>query len=74
MSRVRDNLFTSVSSGVKPGTPGTISDAENVIISDTEPSTPTSTTIWLDTSNGSNLLKIYDISTSTWIPVSGAWA
>ena len=73
MSRVRDNLFTSVTSE-NQNTPGTISDAENVIISDTEPSTPSTTTIWLDTSNGSNLLKIYDVTTASWIAVSGAWA
>lgn len=77
MSRVRDNLFTKVSSIEEGGGSGggestTITDAENVIISDTEPETPTASTIWLDTTNDENLLKIYD--GEQWIVVSGAWA
>ena len=82
MSRVKDNLFTSVpsSGGNENDNPGSgggsstnvITDAENVVISDTEPLEPTASTIWLDTSNGSNLLKVYD--GSKWIAVSGAWA
>lgn len=78
MSRVKDNLFTKVSSieegGGSSGGEETnvIADAENVIISDTEPETPTASTIWLDTTNESNILKVYD--GSQWITVSGAWA
>ena len=76
MSRVRDNLFTKVSSieegGGSGGESTTITDAENVIISDTEPEAPTASTIWLDTTNDENLLKIYD--GEQWIVVSGAWA
>jgi hypothetical protein len=74
MSRVRDNLFTKVSSNVEEeeNTGAVIEDAENVVISETEPENPTNSTIWLDTSSDSNILKIYD--GTKWISVSGVWA
>ena len=74
MSRVRDNLFTKVSSNVEEeeNTGTVIEDAENVVISETEPENPTNSTIWLDTSSDSNILKRHD--GTKWISVSGVWA
>ena len=75
MSRVKDNLFTKVNSGdnnEENNTGSIIEDAENVIISEVEPESPASSTIWLDTSSDSNILKIYD--GTKWISVSGVWA
>ena len=41
------------------------------VISDTEPKSKK--VMWVDSGNG-NLLKVYDKSTGTWIPVNSAWA
>ena len=41
------------------------------VISSTAPKS--TKTMWVDSANG-NLLKVYDKSTGTWIPVNSAWA
>lgn len=51
---------------------GAAAEHDNVHIGDTEPTTPKKFTVWLDTSNSSNILKIFD--GTNWIVVSGTWA
>ena len=69
MSRVKDNLYGGRRSST--GDSGE-TGAENVIISETQPDAVAVPSIWLDTTNGENILKIYD--GTKWIVVSGVWA
>ena len=45
------------------------SDYENLIVSDTEPSSPSNGQYWLDTSGSSSVLKCYSTTSSMWIDV-----
>lgn len=45
---------------------------DELFIQDTEPTITSSPAVWLDTSNGSNILKIHD--GTKWITVRGTWA
>ena len=54
------------------GVTGNLLGAENIVISDTEPESVVTPTIWLDTDGGKNVLKIYD--GTDWIIVRGTWS
>ena len=54
------------------GVVGNLLGAENIVIADTEPESVVTPTIWLDTANGDNILKIYD--GTKWIIVRGTWS
>lgn len=54
------------------GVVGNLLGAENIVISDIEPESVVTPTIWLDTANGDNILKIYD--GTKWIIVRGTWS
>ena len=46
--------------------------SDELFIQDTEPTITSSPAMWLDTSNGSNILKIHN--GINWISVRGTWA
>lgn len=47
-------------------------ESEEMYIQDTEPNITSSPAVWLDTSDGSNILKIHN--GTKWITVRGTWA
>ena len=69
MSRVRDNLFSIKTETVTEDSG--VQGADNVIISDTQPTNVANPSLWLDTSGNTNILKIFN--GAEWITVSGAW-
>ena len=46
--------------------------SDGLYIQDTEPTITSSPSVWLDTSNGSNILKIHD--GEKWVNARGTWA
>ena len=56
-------VYNSIFSGSVGGGPGYV--AQSTAPDDTA-------TLWIDTGND-NIMKFYDESTSSWIPVTGVW-